>query len=48
MLRSDLCKYSDAYLFSKGDITIIRQNNNAYDKKLCLKKRTIYKLFIKD
>ena len=34
MLRSDLCDYSDAYIVAKGTITVIRPNNNAYDKKL--------------
>ena len=37
MLRSDLCDYSDTYIFVKGNITVTNANNNAYDKKLALK-----------
>ena len=39
MLRSDLCDYIDAYIVSKGQITVTNPNNNAnaYDKKLALK-----------
>ena len=37
MLRSDLRDYSDAYIVVKGDITILRGNNDAYDKKLAFK-----------
>ena len=33
MLRSDLCEYSDAYIFEKGTITIEGTNaNNRMDK----------------
>ena len=39
MLRSDLYDYSDAYVdVVKGKITVKNPNNNAYDKKLVLKK----------
>ena len=37
MLRSDLCDYSDACIVVKGDITALRGNNDAYDKKLAFK-----------
>ena len=37
MLRSDLCDFSDAYIFVKGTITITNPDNNAYDKKLAFK-----------
>ena len=37
MFRSDLCDYSDAYIVVKGDITVLRGNNDAYDKKLAFK-----------
>ena len=38
MLRSDMCDYSDAYIVAKGKITVTNPNNNAYDKKIALKK----------
>ena len=34
LLQSDLC---DAYIVSKGDITVIRPNNDAYGRKLAFK-----------
>ena len=37
ILRSDLCNVSDACIVVKGDITVLRGNNDAYDKKLALK-----------
>ena len=37
MLRSDLCNYSDAYIVVKGAFTVVRGNNDAYDKKLAFK-----------
>ena len=38
MLRSDLCNYSDAYVWEKGTITVTDPNNNAtFDRKLTLK-----------
>ena len=37
MLRSDLCGFSDAYIVVKGTITVLRGNNDAYDKKLAFK-----------
>ena len=33
MLRSDLCDYSDAYIFVKGTITVTDPNDANYDKK---------------
>ena len=36
MLRSDLCDYSDAYIFVKGTITVTDPNNVNYNKKLVL------------
>ena len=40
MLRSDLCDYSNAYIVVKGDITVLRGNNNAYGKKLAFRNNT--------
>ena len=37
MLRSDLCDYSNASIFFKGDITVTNPDKNAYDKKLAFK-----------
>ena len=37
MLQSDLCDYSDAYIFVKGTITVTDLNDDAYDKKLAFK-----------
>ena len=38
MLRSDLCDYSDAYVWVKGTITVTNPNNNAnFDRRLTLK-----------
>ena len=38
MLRSDLCDYSDAYVWVKGTITVTDPNNNAnFDRGLTLK-----------
>ena len=37
MLRNDLCDYNEAYIVVTGKITVINQNDNAYDKKLALK-----------
>ena len=34
MLRSDLCDFSDAYIFVTGKITVASADNDAYDKKL--------------
>ena len=36
-LKSDLCDYSDAYIFVKGTITVADRNNNPYNKKLAFK-----------
>ena len=38
MLRSDLCDYSDAYVWVQGTITVTDPNNNAnFDRRLTLK-----------
>ena len=38
MLRSDLCNYSDAYVWVKGKITVTDPNNNAnFNRRLTLK-----------
>ena len=38
MLRSDLCDFSDAYVWVKGTITVTNPNNNAnFDRRLTLK-----------
>ena len=38
ILRSDLCDYSDAYVWVKGKITVTNPNNNAnFDRRLTLK-----------
>ena len=38
MLRSDLCDYSDAYVWVKGKITVINPNDNDnFNKELTLK-----------
>ena len=38
MLRSDLCDYSDAYVWIKGTITVTNPNNNVnFDRRLTLK-----------
>ena len=38
LLRSDLCDYSDAYVWVKGTITVTNPNNNAnFDRRLTLK-----------
>ena len=38
MLRSDLCDYSDAYVWVKGKITVTNPNDNAnFNKELTLK-----------
>ena len=38
MLRSDLCDYSDAYVWVKGQITVTNPNDNAnFNKELTLK-----------
>ena len=38
MLRSDLCDYSDAYVWLKGTMTVTNPNNNAnFDRRLTLK-----------
>ena len=38
MLRSDLCDFSDAYVVVEEKNTVTNPNNDAYDKKLALKK----------
>ena len=43
MLRSDLCDYSDAYVWVKGTITVTDPNNNAnFDRRLTLKNNAPY------
>ena len=37
MLQSDLCHYSDAYIFVKGTITVTDLNDDAYEKNWLLK-----------
>ena len=38
MLRSDLCNYSDAYVWVKGTITLTNQNTNVnFDRRLTFK-----------
>ena len=38
MLRSDLCDYSDAYIWVKGTISVVNPNNNVnFDRRLTLK-----------
>ena len=38
MLRSDLCDYSDAFVWVKGKITVTNPNNNDnFDRRLMLK-----------
>ena len=38
VLRSDLCDYSDAYIWVKGKITVTNTNDNAnFNKELTLK-----------
>ena len=34
MLQSQLCNFSDAYIFVKGTITVTNPNNDAYEKKM--------------
>ena len=43
ILRSDLCDYSDAYVWVKGIITVTNPNNNAnFDKRLTLKNNALF------
>ena len=37
MLRSDLCDFSDAYIFVKGNITVVRPNNAQRHKAVTFK-----------
>ena len=39
MLQSDLCDYSDAYIFVKGTITVADPNDTALNKKLTFKNK---------
>ena len=42
MLRSDLCDYSDAYVWVKGNITVTNPNDNAnFNKELTLKNNAL-------
>ena len=43
MLRSDLCDYSDAYVWVKGKITVTNPNNNVnFDRRLMLKNNALF------
>ena len=43
MLRSDLCDYSDAYVWVKGKIIITNPNDNAnFNKELTLKNNATF------
>ena len=47
MLRSDLCDYSDAYVWVKGTIAVINPNNSVnFDRRLTLKNSTPFILHI--
>ena len=48
MLRSDLCDYSDAYIFVKGTITVDGADNDAYEKKLALKNKAPFISFFSE
>ena len=37
MLRSDLCKFSDAYIIVKGDITVTNPNNAKNNKAVAFR-----------
>ena len=49
LLRSDLCNYSDAYVWVKGQITVTSPNNNVnFDRRLTLKiTRHLFRVFQK-
>ena len=49
MLRSDLCDYSDAYVWVKGTISVTNPNNNVnFDKRLTLKNNApLFRVFQK-
>ena len=43
MLRSDLCNFSDAYVWVKGKITVTNENDNAnFNKELALKNNALF------
>ena len=47
MLRSDLCDYSDAYVWVKGTITVTNPINNAnFDRRLTLKNNATFILCV--
>ena len=47
MLRSDLCDYSDAYIFVNGKISVTGTNNvNSRNKKLTFKNNDPFSLYI--
>ena len=47
VLRSDLCHYSDAYIFVKGTITVTGTNNDKRrKKKVTFKNNTTFQLCI--
>ena len=49
MFRSDLCNYSDAYVWVKGTITVTNPNNNAnFNRRLTLKNNAFSKMCFKN
>ena len=42
MLRSDSCDFSDAYIFVKGTITIVRPNNAKRNKSVAFKNNALF------
>ena len=43
MLRSDLCNYSDAYVWGKGKITVTNENDNDnFNKEFTLKNNAAF------
>ena len=44
MLRSDLCDFSDAYIFVKGDISVTSPNNAKRNKVVAFKNNALHLL----
>ena len=44
MLRSDLCDFSDAYIFVKGDISVTSPNNAKRNKAVAFKNNALHLL----
>ena len=42
MLRSDSCDFSDAYIFMKGTITVVRPNNAKRNKSVAFKINALF------